>query len=283
MFGHRALYSDGWIACCRHDRLPWVTAGNSPDFTNDVWELYNIGEDFSQADDLAAQHPEKLRELQDLFFAEAAKYNVLPLDPRFAERLDVTLRPNWFHDRKHMVFHEGMVRLPEGSGPRTNNVSHTITALVTVPDDGVEGVIFCVGGDPGGYSLYVMDDKLVYHYNWMDFERYELVSDRSVPTGDHELTLDFKHLGSHMGPADVQLLVDGEQVAGARLPKQVIIRFGIESYDVGVDKMSPVSKSYRDKRGFPFTGTIHSVTLDLGDDGHTPTPQERLDEMIKLD
>lgn len=101
---------------CRHGRLPWETAG-SYSWDDDVWELYHIAEDFSHAEDLAEENPEKLRELQDLFMAEAAKYNVLPLDDRFAERLDVTLRPSFFAGRNKVTFYEGMTRLPEGSAP----------------------------------------------------------------------------------------------------------------------------------------------------------------------
>ena len=109
MMGNRAMYKDGWIASCRHGRLPWETAGTFS-FDDDRWELYNITDDFSQAVDLADQEPTRLKELQDLFLADAAKYNVLPLDDRFAERLDVTLRPSFYYGRKQVTFYPGMVR-----------------------------------------------------------------------------------------------------------------------------------------------------------------------------
>src|SRR5262249_31099084 len=131
MFGNRALYRDGWMACCRHGRLPWETSG-SASWDDDTWELYNIEEDFSQAVDLAGKEPKKLRELQDLFMSDAARYNVLPLDDRFAERLDVTLRPSFFAGRGTVTFFPGMVRLPEGSAPKTTGVHHTITAPVEI-------------------------------------------------------------------------------------------------------------------------------------------------------
>ena len=190
MFGNRALYHDGWIACCRHGRLPWINLG-SADFVKDTWELYNIVDDFSESLDLAAKYPEKLRELQDLFFAEAARYNVLPLDDRFIERADVTLRPGYFCGRKSVTFYPGMVRLPEGSAPKTHNVTHTITVDAEIPANGAEGVLVCLGGDTAGWSLYVMDGKLIYHYNWFDVERYEAVSTIQVPKGKVELKCEF--------------------------------------------------------------------------------------------
>src|SRR5262249_22988326 len=154
MLGNRAMYADGWIASCRHGRLPWETSGSSG-FDNDTWELYHIEKDFSQAVDLAAKEPARLRELQDLFMAAAAKYNVLPLDDRFAERLDVTLRPSFFAGRETVTFYPGMTRLPEGSGPKLVGVPFTMTAPIEVPDAGAEGVVFALGGDAAGWSLFM--------------------------------------------------------------------------------------------------------------------------------
>src|SRR5262245_42519839 len=142
MLGNRAMYRDGWIAACRHGRLPWDTGAAPPGFENDTWELYHIAEDFSEAVDLAQKEPAKLRELQDLFMAEAARYNVLPLDDRFAERMDVTLRPGFFTGRDTVTFYPGMTRLPEGSGPKLVGVPFTMTVPVEIPKNGAEGVIF---------------------------------------------------------------------------------------------------------------------------------------------
>jgi arylsulfatase len=284
MLGNRALYSDGWIACCRHGRLPWVNFG-SASFKDDRWELYNIAEDFSESANLADKHPDKLRELQDLFMAEAAKYNVLPLDDRFAERLDVTLRPSWFYGRKQVTFYPGMVRLPEGSGPKTNCVNHTLTVGAEIPKEGAEGVLFCVGGDAGGWSLYMLDGKLVYHYNFFNLKRYNFVSDAPVPSGKAEFRIEFVcETARPGGPANVTMFVNGRQSAAGRIEEQVRSRFGIESMDVGVDKCSPVSDAYRSKPGgFPFTGTIEHVTFDFDGVGHQPTGQERLEMAVKMD
>jgi arylsulfatase len=282
IFGNRALYHDGWIACCRHGRLPWINVG-SADFTEDRWELYNIVEDFSESIDLATKYPEKLRELQDLFFAEAAKYDVLPLDDRFIERADVTLRPSYFYGRKQVIFYPHMIRLPEGSAPKTHNVTHTITVDAQIPDNGAEGVLVCLGGDTAGWSLYLMDGKLVYHYNWFDMERYEIVSEKNVPTGKVQFKCEFINESKIPGgPATVTLFINDEQVGKGKVEKQIRGRFSTESLDVGVDACSPVSKAYSDKRPFWFTGTIEKVCFDFGD-GTDLSPQEKLEQHIKMD
>jgi arylsulfatase len=284
MLGNRALYHDGWIACCRHGRLPWGTASDTT-FDEDRWELYNIAEDFSEAEDLAAQEPTKLRQLQDLFFAEAAKYNVLPLDDRMSGRMDVTLRPSWFYGRKRVTFYPGMVRLPEGSAPRTISVAHTVTIGAEIPKGGAEGVLVCLGGDTAGWSLYMEDGALKYHYNWFDLERYDVVSEKPVPEGKVNIMLELTPDAPQPGaPATVKLLVNGERVGEGRLLKQVPGRCGVESLDVGMDTLSAVNKAYKDRIPFPFTGNIEHVTFDFpdGTEGE-PTAEERLRVHVGMD
>lgn len=283
MLGNRALYRDSWVACCFHGRLPWLNAESTP-FDNDKWELYNIGEDFSESEDLATKYPDKLRELQDLFMADAAKYNVLPLDDRFSERLDVTLRPNFFYGRKHITFYPGMVRLPEGSAPKTTSVTHTITVDAKIPKGGAEGVLTCVGGDTSGWAFYMQDGKLKYHYNYFNIERYNIVSNEAVPEGDVELKVEFINEGKKPGgPATVKLFIDGKQVAEGHMDKQVPVRFGVESLDIGMDTLSPVNNAYMDKSPFPFTGKTNFVTFDFDGKAVEPTPQERLELHVKMD
>ena len=190
MFGNRAMYSDGWMASCRHGRLPWETSGSSS-FDEDEWELYNIAEDFSQSVNLAKKQPERLRRLQDLFMADAAKYNVLPLDDRFAERLDVTLRPSFFYGRDKVTFYPGMVRLPEGSGPKLVGVPFTLTAPVVIPKDGAEGVIFALGGDAAGWSLFLWEGKVRFHYNFFGIRRYDVTDTKPLKAGKHTIELKF--------------------------------------------------------------------------------------------
>ena len=181
MFGNRALYHDGWVAACRHGKLPWETSG-SASFDSDKWELYNVDKDFSEFNDLAAKEPKKLRELQDLFLAEAAKYNVLPLDDRFAERADVSTKPNNLRGITRFVYLSGTTRIPETSSPNTKNVNHVIAAEVEIGND-TEGVIVCCGGESGGYTLFMKDRKLHWEHNWFNTSRYLVSSTEPIPAG----------------------------------------------------------------------------------------------------
>jgi len=266
MLGNRAIYHEGWIASCRHGRLPWVTKG-STDFADDRWELYDVENDFSQSDDLAESEPDKLRELQERFLVEAGRHDVLPLDDRFVERLDSTLRPSFFSGRKEMTLFPGMVRLPEGSGPRTANVDHTIDVIAEIPEDGAEGVLVCLGGDSAGWTLFVDGDRLRYHYNWFTLERYDVVASAPLPRGKVVLRIEFgcETPDTPGGPAVVRLFQDGLLVGHGRIEKQVTGRFGFESLDVGEDKMSPVYPGYRERLPFRFTGRIERVELHLGE------------------
>ena len=284
MFGHRALYHDGWIASCRHGRLPWVNIG-SASFDDDVWELYDLRDDFSQGRDLAAEHPEKLRELQDLFMQEAATHNVLPLDDRFIERGDPRLRPSYFYGRDVVTFRPGMVRLPEGSAPKTTNVDHTVTVEATVPDGGAEGVLICIGGDGGGWSLHMQDGRLVYHYNWFDMERTEIASDAAVSPGPHRLQYSFENETSTPGEAaTVRLFVDDVQVGQGRVPRQNRARFGAGCLDVGRYSLSPISDRYpAGEPGFPFSGTLDHVTLRFSGTVNDVSAKEKLEQLLKLD
>jgi arylsulfatase A-like enzyme len=278
MLGNRALYMDGWIASCRHGRLPWETSGTA-DFAQDRWELYDIEDDFSQSEDLGEKLPDKLRALQDRFLVEAAKYNVFPLDDRFAERADVTLRPSHYSGRRELTFFPGMVRLPEGSAPRFSNVDHTITVHAEIPEAGAEGVLMCMGGDMAGWTLFIDEGRLRYHYNWFTFERYDVVSDEPLPKGRVELRLEFECQDptNRGGPAEIRLLCNGRPIGRGRVEKQVPGRFS-ESLDVGEDKMSPVYPGYRDRLPFRFTGTLNRIDVQLG-----AAAARTAEELVELD
>jgi arylsulfatase A-like enzyme len=222
MLGNRALYHDGWIAVCRHGRLPWVTQG-SYDFADDKWELYNIADDFSEANDLAAKNPDKLRELQDMFWAEAAKYNVLPLDDRFVERADPSLRPSLIAGQTHFTYFKGAERIPESSSPNIKNKSHVITAYVDRPGD---GVLVAAGGTVGGYALFVKDGKLTYEYNWFGQARYRVTSPEPLPSGKSTVRIEFKYDGGGLAKGgSVAMFVNDKKVAEGKVEKTIFARF----------------------------------------------------------
>lgn len=287
MLGNRAMYHNGWMASCRHGRLPWDIGGASAVWAEDKWELYHIAEDFSQGVDLAQQEPEKLAEMKARFIGAAVKYNVLPLDDRFAERMDVTLRPSFFAGRETITFYPGMIRLPEGSAPKTVSIEHQITARITVPEGGAEGVIIAVGGEAAGWSLMLWEGKPRYHYNFFGLTRYDAMGDEPLAPGDHELVVEFSPDSPAPGaPATVTLSVDGRPVAETRIDVQVPARCGTESLDIGMDCVSAVCDEYAERHGpqglFPFTGAIESVTLHLGESAEV-TGLDYLAMAVKMD
>jgi arylsulfatase len=282
MLGNRAMYADGWIASCRHGRLPWETSG-SFSFADDKWELYNLADDFSQAVDLADKEPARLDRLKQLFMGDAVKYNVLPIDDRFSERLDTTLRPSYFHGRKQVTFYPGLVRLPEGSGPRLIGVPFTLTAKVKVPEGGAEGVIFALGGDAAGFSLFLWEGKARFHYNFFGMKRHDAVSPEKLTPGEHTIVVTFLPDGPKPGgPASAALSVDGKVVGQCRIDEQIPQRCGTETMDVGMDCVSPVCADYEKRGLFPFTGEIESVRFDF-EHVKAPSGMDRLKMATAMD
>ncbi len=268
--GNRAMYKDGWIANTYPLRAPWLVAGGSPNPEDFPWELYNITEDFSQSHDLAKEHPEKLKELQDLFWVEAKKYNVLPLDSSFGERADPATRPSINGDRKDFVYYPGMIRITEGSAPDIKNKSFSINADIQVPENGSEGVIVTQGGRFGGWGLLVMDGKPLFVYtatNQPEYQ-YRIVSKDTLTPGDHNISFDFKYDGGGIGKGgEGTLKVDGKTVAQGRIEHTVPIRFSLdESFDVGMDTGTPVIDDYESKMPFTYTGKLKNVRIHLGDE-----------------
>jgi arylsulfatase A-like enzyme len=282
MLGNRAMYADGWIASCRHGRLPWETSG-SWSFDDDKWELYNLADDFSQAVDLADKHPDKVAYLKALFMGDAARYNVLPIDDRFSERLDVTLRPSYFHGRQQVTFYPGLTRLPEGSGPRLIGIPFTMTAPVTIPKGGAEGVIFALGGDAAGFALFLWEGRARFHYNFFGMKRHDAISPDKLSAGEHEIQVTFLPAGDKPGgPATAVLSVDGKAVARCDIDEQVPQRCGTETMDVGMDCVSPVCADYEDRGLFPFTGQIKHVAFDFAD-VKPPSGMDRLKLATAMD
>ena len=277
MFGNRAIYNDGWVAATTPPVLPWVM-GQTPNVNDYKWELYNVENDFSEANDLAAQEPKKLRELQDLFWAEASKYNVLPLDNSRIERFDVSLRPSLTQGRTEFTYYPGMVRIPEGSAPDFKNKSYRITADVEIPESGAEGVLMTQGGRFNGLGLYLLQGKPVFHYNLVGVDRTTIAAKDALSPGKHTIIVDFKYDGGGIGKGGVaSLTVDGKDVASGKLARTIPFRVSAdETLDIGEDTGTPVSEDYRVP--FKFTGTLDKVVVDLGEAELSSQDQKELDQ-----
>jgi len=262
MFGNRGIYKDGWMATTRHGRLPWVTAGSPGNFDKDPWELYHIDQDFSQADDLAAKNPRKLKELQDAFLVEAKKYNVLPLDDRLAERFDTSLRPNPLAGLKKFIYGPGVTGIGEGAVLNTHGVPFSVTAEVEVGQTGADGVLAAIGGIISGWSLYVKDGKPTFYYNFFEVEQAKVQSSEALPPGKATIRAEFTPVEPGPGkPAEVRLWVNDKEVAQGRVARTVPFRYGVEPFDVGMDTVSAVSADYQSP--FPFQGRIKGVTIEV--------------------
>ncbi len=270
MLGNRALYSDGWMASTTPKRLPWqpkAKPGSDDPLTFD-WELYQVAQDFTQATDLAKQNPDKLRELQDLFWSEAARYNVLPLDAKFAERVDPAIRPSLTRGRSVFTYNAGMIRIPEGSAPDLKNKSYSVTAEVKIPQGGADGVLATQGGRFGGWGLMVLDGKPVFVHALSNQpqHKYKVASNEKLTPGDHTIRFGFTYDGGGIGKGGTgTLFVDDKQVAQAKIDRTVCCRFALdETFDVGEDTASPVIEDYADKMPFRFTGVLKTVVIELG-------------------
>ena len=263
--GNRSIYHDGWLAAVVH-MVAWEHPNQrADDYANDKWELYNTREDFGLAKDLSAQYPEKLEFLKQLFYTEALKNNVLPLDDRAAERLNPSVagRPDIMFGRTELTLYPGMPGLPEGSFINTKAVSFTIDAELDIPEGGANGVILCQAGQYGGWSLYVKDGKPKYVYNWLARAKYEIEATEPLPTGNVNLIFDFDYDGGgpHNG-ATGSIIVNGSKVAQGRIEKTMgaLYSLAAEPADIGHDSYSPVTDDY-DPWDNAFTGTISKVTI----------------------
>ena len=280
MVVNRGIYHKGWTAVTRHS-TPWDPSAKLPAYDDDVWELY-APDDWSQARDLAAQNPGKLRELQRLFLIEAAKHNVLPLDDRRVERFnaDIAGRPQLIKGNRQLLF-GGMGRLSENSIVVLKNKSHAITAQIDVPNGGAKGVIMAQGGAFGGWSLYVKDGKPAYCYNWFALERFKVYGDAPIPPGEHQVRMEFSYDGGGVGKGgDVTLYLDGKQVGAGRVKGTHAMLFSAdETADVGSDSATAVSDDYTPKDSV-FNGKVQWVEIDLGDSAkdanHLISAEERL-------
>ncbi|MBH0112788.1 arylsulfatase [Novosphingobium sp. YJ-S2-02] len=279
VFSNRAIYDKGWIACAQHT-FPWRQDYAPGNWDKDKWELYNIDADFSEANDLAAAHPDKLAEMKAIFDEEAEKYGVYPLDDRGSGRLsEPKPAPGGADpDRTDFTFYEGCYRLPETAAPNTKNRSHSIKVSLDNTSGKAEGVIVAAGGKSAGYSLYVKDGKLTYHYNYFEKQRYDIAANAPLPDGKSVVEMAFAYDGGGLGKGgEVVLMIDGKEVARERIEATVPGRFGIDTFGVGGDSGSPVADTY--KPPFSFTGgKIDRIDIKLAPKNLSMSEEEELQE-----
>ncbi len=288
MFANRGIYHDGWYACTTPPAASWLMGTTKlPDVNDYKWELYNIAEDYSQANDLATKNPDKLKELQGFFMEEAKKYQVFPLDNSVLTRA-VTPRPSATAAKTIFTYSGENANIPVGNAPSILDKDYTITAEVTIPKGGAEGMIATMGGRFGGYGLYLLRGKPVFTYNLLDLERYRWEGGvgardwlgRALPPGKHTIVFDFKYDGPGPGKGGTGVMtVDGKEFARKAIPHTIPFLMAIdESFDIGSDTRTGVDGTY--KLPFHFTGTIDKLTFKLGPDQMTAEDQKAKAEAI---
>jgi|WetSurSiteA1Bulk_404760.scaffolds.fasta_scaffold00203_5 arylsulfatase A-like enzyme len=265
IIGNRAIYKDGWLAGTIH-KAPWEAKPRAK-LTEDKWELYDTHSDFSLVNDLAAQNPDKLKELQETFISEAIKYRVLPIDDRSIERLNPKIagRPDLMGGRTSLTVYSGMENMSENTFLSTLNTSFSITADVEIAKTGAKGVILAQGGRFGGWSLYLdKAGKPSYTYNFLGLKQFTVTAPKPLKAGKATITFDFAYDGGGLGKGGLaSISVDGQQVVQGRIEQTQALTFGLDgTADVGTDEGTPVTEAYKegDNR---FTGTIGKVTIAL--------------------
>jgi arylsulfatase len=266
VFGNRGIYHQGWLAGTVHN-VPWIFNAKLPELDDDVWELYDLRNDFTSAVILAASNPKKLAEMKEIFRREAIKHKVFPIDDRKAERIvaSVAGRPDILRGRKEMTFYEGMRGLFELAIISVKNTEFTVTSEIELKDDKTNGVIVAQGGRFGGWSIFMKDGKPAYEHNFFGQERYKATATEAIPAGKHTLTFHFtpddpKKPGS--GGKGI-LSVDGKPYAEVQTLKMV---YGVFAFDdglgVGVDDETNVSLDYKEEDN-AFEGKIKYVKISV--------------------
>jgi len=272
---NRGLYHEGWYACTTPFAAPWLLAtGTLPEVNDYAWELYDLTQDYSQNNDLKEKNPEKLKELQALFLEEAEKYQVLPLDNRAFARY-LTPRPSAAAGQSVFTYTGEKAGIPVDYAPNILNKDYTVTAQITVPEGGAEGMIVTFGGRFGGYGLFLQHGKPVFVYNLLDLERFrweggvgailgEDMFGRALKPGQHTIEFDFKYDGPGPGKGGTGVLsVDGKELAKKTIKHTIPLMMSIdETFDVGLDTRTGVDHSY--ELPFKFTGKIDKLTFKLG-------------------
>jgi arylsulfatase A-like enzyme len=285
MFGQWAMYDEGWLLATKVDRAPWEVFGaaNTDPLNNQVLELYDLNTDFSQSKDIAAAHPDKVKKLKEEFIAEAKKYQIFPMDASVAARI-VAPRPNITAGRTEFVYTQPMIGLPQGDSPMLLNTSYTITADITVPQGGAEGMILTSGGRFAGYGFYLLQGKPVFLWNLIDLKRIKWEGPDALTPGAHTLEFDFKYDGLGIGTLAFNnmsglgrsgtgtLKVDGKavqtQVMERTLP--MILQWD-ESFDIGSDTLTGVNDADYTPP-FPLTAQLNKLTIRV--DRPTLSPED---------
>jgi arylsulfatase len=265
MFGNRAIYHDGWLARVVH-MVPWVGKPRNA-FQDEQWELYNVNEDFSLTNNLAAENPEKVKEMQDLFDKEAIANNVYPLDDRLYERFNAAIagRPDLMGDRKSLTLADGMDGILENTFLNVKNTSKTIVANVNLKGND-RGIILCQGGKFGGWALYMNNGKPGYTYNYFGLQRYTIEAPKAISNPNAEIKMEFVYDGGGTGKGGLaKLFVDGDLVAEGRVEKtQPAVFSADETADVGLDDATQVAdKVFKDVDDSEFTGFVKNVTISI--------------------
>ena len=294
MMGDHSIYHEGWLASTKVIRPPWEAFGAAnPDPLNNVtWELYDLNKDWTQCDDVAAQYPEKVKEMKDLFLKEAKKYEVLPLDASVAARI-VAPRPNITAGRTEFVYTHPMTGLPQGDSPMLLDASYTITADIEVPDGGAEGMIVTSGGRFAGYGFYLLQGKPVFLWNLIDLKRVKWESPDALAPGRHTVEFDFKYEGLGAGtlafnnfsglgrPGTGTLKVDGKEVATQKMEKTLpMILQWDESFDIGSDTLTGVNDAdYQPP--FPLTAKLNKLTIKIDRPQLSPEDIKKLEAAMR--
>jgi len=291
MMGDRAIYRDGWIASTKVMRYPWESLAPPTDLMTTPWELYDVNNDWTQTEDLAAKNPQKLKELQKLFMQEARKYQVLPLDNSVVTRV-ITPKPSITAGRNEFVWTMPMTGTPNGDAPSILNASYTFKADVDIPQGGGNGMLITQGGRFGGYGFYVLNDKPVFLWNLVDLKRVRWEGPQLSP-GPHELDFDFRYDGLGMGTLEFgsisgigrggtgALKVDGKEVARQQMEHSLpfVLQWD-ESMDIGSDTGTPVNDADY-QVPFTFTGKIDKITLTIDRPKLTQDDIKKLEEAAR--
>jgi arylsulfatase len=290
MMGQYALYHEGWLLSTKVNRAPWEAFGaaNPDPLNNQVLELYDLSKDFSQSQNIADKHPDKLASMKQMFIAEARKYQVFPMDASVAARI-VAPRPNITAGRTEFVYTWPMVGLPQGDSPFLLNSSYTISAEIEVPNGGAEGMLLTSGGRFAGYGFYLLDSKPVFLWNLINLNRIKWEAKDALAPGKHTVAFDFKYDGLGVGTLAFNnmsglgrsgtgtLSVDGNAVQTIAMPNTLpMILQWDESFDVGSDTLTGVNDADY-KPPFAFTGKLDKLTIKID------RPQLSPDDIKKLE